>query len=1022
MRRYSSDPTGNLTSAASAATSVPQILTQPLDQIVRAGTWASFSVIVADTNGATFQWAFNGNDIPGEIGDSLVVSDARQADVGEYTVTVTNAVGTVTSTPASLSLDDGDAANGAAVQPSLTAYADLGGSLTVSPMKLSYSLGEDVTLTATSAPPSIFVGWVGLSPDELVTTNPVTVIMDGDKTVRARFAAAAAIPEGLVALWRADAAVTDVIGGHNGTFFSGGVAAAPAISASGITGDAFSFDGTTYIQVPDAVDLTPAAFTLEAWVFLAIDGGNTVIARGSATDNSVAWYLGVSHIGADFWSHGKQLLESRRGIPINRWTHVAATFDGSTKRLFINGVEVGAQGGLPPLTYAAEQSVPVTIGAGWAAGAPTAHFIGMLDEVGVYRRALTANEIFALADADLAGKDLASPYLVSDSHLPSVTVDASYRLQLGTVFGSPPVTFALTGGGLPPGLDLSPSGELSGQPTAAGTFGFSVQATDASRLHTERLYVLPVLTPIPPPSDLVGWWRGEAAADGSAHDSIGAHHGEFFSGAVASPPSYTPDGMVGEAFDLDGSNYIRVPDAPELRPSELTLEAWIYPTALQPANTLIARGSATDSTDMWQLSVAGGQPQFWSHGLHLLSGGPVGIPVNRWTHLAATFDGDTKRLYVDGVQIAAVGGMWALVYPNQSVPVTIGADLTSGAPDGLFTGTIDEVCLYRRALTPDEISAIVAAAKAGKSDSAPYITSERHLSAPTGIPFSHTVDSVLGTPPVSYSLSTDSALESGMTLSPGGVLNGTLTAAGVFDFTVRAIDAAGLSSAQQCTLQVLSSVDAPAGLVAWWRGEGDANDSAGSNDGSMKGGIGFAEGKVGQAFSLDSVNGYLEVPDVPGLRLTTLTMETWAIFYATTGSRVIVAKPAGGGTADSYALWLSSGTPMAVVGDPAGIGSVLASPTTLIPGRWYHLAYIVDAAANTQALYIDGLRVATSNLTKLPGYDAQPLLIGCDKENGQLNYFLNGRIDDIAIYNRALGYAEIMAIYHAGPAGKRTPP
>jgi hypothetical protein len=75
----------------------------------------------------------------------------------------------------------------------------------------------------------------------------------------------------------------------------------------------------------------------------------------------------------------------------------------------------------------------------------------------------------------------------------------------------------------------------------------------------------------------------------------------------------------------------------------------------------------------------------------------------------------------------------------------------------------------------------------------------------------------------------------------------------------------------------------------------------------------------------------------------------------------------------------------------------------------------------TQALYIDGLRVATSNLTKLLGYDAQPLLIGCDKESGQLNYFLNGRIDDIAIYNRALDYAEVMAIHHAGPAGKQAP-
>ena len=58
---------------------------------------------------------------------------------------------------------------------------------------------------------------------------------------------------------------------------------------------------------------------------------------------------------------------------------------------------------------------------------PSAHFTGMIDEVGLYRRALTANEIWALADADVAGKDLASPYLVAPSLLPSVALGADYH-------------------------------------------------------------------------------------------------------------------------------------------------------------------------------------------------------------------------------------------------------------------------------------------------------------------------------------------------------------------------------------------------------------------------------------------------------------------------------------------------------------------------------------------------------------------------------------------------------------------
>jgi hypothetical protein len=110
------------------------------------------------------------------------------------------------------------------------------------------------------------------------------------------------------------------------------------------------------------------------------------------------------------------------------------------------------------------------------------------------------------------------------------------------------------------------------------------------------------------------------------------------------------------------------------------------------------------------------------------------------------------------------------------------------------------------------------------------------------------------------------------------------------------------------------------------------------------------------------------------------------------------------------------------VGDIAGRGDLLSAAKRLTSGRWYHLAYTVDDATKTQALYVNGLLVASGNLTKLPGYDGQPLLIGCDGNFGQLRSFLQGRVDEITIYNRALDYTEIMAIYNAGPAGKKTGP
>jgi subtilisin-like proprotein convertase family protein len=68
------------------------------------------------------------------------------------------------------------------------------------------------------------------------------------------------------------------------------------------------------------------------------------------------------------------------------------------------------------------------------------------------------------------------------------------------------------------------------------------------------------------------------------------------------------------------------------------------------------------------------------------------------------------------------------------------------------------------------------------------------------------------------------------------------------------------------------------GMVAWWKGEGNANDSAGTNNGTLIGGLGFAPGEVGQAFNFKDTNGYVFVPASPQLNVGTnsgFTVEAW---------------------------------------------------------------------------------------------------------------------------------------------------
>src|SRR5262249_14760086 len=196
-------------------------------------------------------------------------------------------------------------------------------------------------------------------------------------------------------------------------------------------------------------------------------------------------------------------------------------------------------------------------------------------------------------------------------------------------------------------------------------------------------------------------------------------------------------------------------------------------------------------------------------------------------------------------------------------------------------------------------------------------------------------------------------------------------------------------------------------------------DSAGTNHGALRNGAGFSAGEVGQAFSLNGTDGCVEMPDAPTLRPVSLTLEAWVAFDAIFGTRALFATPLGSATSHSYALWLQDGLLSGTVSDAAGIGPILRTTSTLAPGRWYHVAYTFDDGIKQQALYVDGVQVVTGANSKSVGYDAQSVFLGRGAANGMLNFFLQGRIDEAAIYNRALSVWEIAAIYNAGPTGKR---
>src|SRR5439155_11484511 len=80
-----------------------------------------------------------------------------------------------------------------------------------------------------------------------------------------------------------------------------------------------------------------------------------------------------------------------------------------------------------------------------------------------------------------------------------------------------------------------------------------------------------------PPAGLIGWWSG----DGNANDIGGSDPGTLQGGATANAV-----GVVGSAFSFDGTNaYVQIPDSPQLRPGNLTIEAWVRFNSLDSAGS-----------------------------------------------------------------------------------------------------------------------------------------------------------------------------------------------------------------------------------------------------------------------------------------------------------------------------------------------------------------------------------------------------------------------------------------------------
>jgi protocatechuate 3,4-dioxygenase beta subunit len=203
----------------------------------------------------------------------------------------------------------------------------------------------------------------------------------------------------------------------------------------------------------------------------------------------------------------------------------------------------------------------------------------------------------------------------------------------------------------------------------------------------------------------------------------------------------------------------------------------------------------------------------------------------------------------------------------------------------------------------------------------------------------------------------------------------------------------------------------PVSMAAYWQADGNAADSIGSNNGTLRN-ASYAVGIAGQSF-VTGPDQYVEVPDSPDLDIPQyVTIEAWVNPAGAGGDRVILSK-GDSNVGDGWHMMLRQGNTLAVHARYGTDWQLIETADTVPAGSWHHVAYTYDGAQ--ARLYIDGVEKASRAFSGLIQQNGRPLKIGTVDQNAA---FFSGQVDEIALSNSALSAGELAAHVQSGLAGE----
>jgi hypothetical protein len=743
------------------------------------GSTLPLSVTAAGVQPLAYQWTFNTSPLSGQTSANLVFTNATSAINGNYAVIVTNAYGTVTSSVVTISVEaeapviveqPAPITRWVGGSPKLFTVV-VGGS---EPYSYQWQIGTDPIPGATSAtltlPGPLQASDAG--DYEVVITNPSGSSTSAPVTLTVSTPpnnyAAQVMALGPYTYWPLNETngniAYDYSSGLNGTNLGTIILGAAGNPAPGFGGHTvYNFNNSGGVDCGNGIKMNNTKFTMLAWVFdnnsgAAQGGIITKGGGGGSANNGGSWRMDIfdTHY-LEYSANGIYPFVNGNGqgtttfytgpggnynppvtniLDDGQWHFVAAVYncpysDGD-KRLYFDGVLVQETNVLGSFC-----ENPDDAWIGNIINNGNNYWPGMISDVALFNRALTTAEIASLYAAAASS----APATLSITGQPESRVafeGTTTKLAVGAT-GPLPFSYQWRLAGIPiPGATRQTYTISSVSPGDAGTY--DVEVTDNAGSTNSQPALLTVVPSGPPPTGLAVGLVAHYQFESNFNDSSGNNHNAM---AVGSPQFVS--GRIGTAIHVDNTgtfpNDCVVLDNPtnidnnadfQFNPGDrFSIAYWVNYTGTPGDLPMIA--NVVNSTDNQglvmadsffddgggnlQLSIQAWPGEFFIEG-DFSADGATHLNDGNWHHIAAAIDllNLVAQVYIDGVLVVPHHPLPNAGNLNYSDGYLLGSDPTynySGNTAGGYS--IDDMGIWRRLLTADEVATIYSSGELGES-------------------------------------------------------------------------------------------------------------------------------------------------------------------------------------------------------------------------------------------------------------------------------------------------------------------